>query len=128
MSPMFLNLNIGLKGYDPFRPPIYLGIDEHTLHKGQRFCTTFCDLKNRRVFDIQPGRSEADLACFLAKLKGRERVKVVCTDLSGSYRSLVRRFFPTASTKSSGRGWTNFSSTIRSSGPCTNKCTSFATS
>ena len=76
--------------------PRYLGIDEHTLHKGQRFCTTFCDLKNRRIFEVQPGRSEADLACFLSKLKGRERVKVVCMDLSSSYRSLVRRFFPNA--------------------------------
>ena len=76
--------------------PRYLGIDEHTLHKGQRFCTTFCDLKNRRIFDIQPGKSEADLATFLSKLKGRERVKVVCIDLSSSYRSLIRRYFPKA--------------------------------
>lgn len=76
--------------------PRYLGIDEHTLHKSQRFCTTFCDLKNRKVFDVQRGRSEADLAAFLRKLKGRERVKVVCIDLSGSYRNLVRRYFPNA--------------------------------
>jgi transposase len=76
--------------------PRYLGIDEHTLHKGQRFCTTFCDLKNHRVFDIQPGKSEADLAAFLSKLKGRERVQVVCIDLSSAYRSLVRRYFPKA--------------------------------
>jgi transposase len=76
--------------------PRYLGIDEHTLHKGQRFCTTFCDLKKRRIFDVQPGKSEADLAGFLSELKGRERVKVVCIDLSSSYRSLVRKFFPNA--------------------------------
>jgi len=76
--------------------PRYLGIDEHTLHKGQRFCTTFCDLKRRRIFEVQPGKSEADLAAFLDKLKGRERVKVVCIDLSSSYRSLVRRYFPNA--------------------------------
>lgn len=76
--------------------PHYLGIDEKTLHKGQRFCTTFCDLKNRRIFDIQAGKSEADLATFLSKLKGRERVKVVCIDLSSSYRSLIRRYFPNA--------------------------------
>jgi transposase len=38
-----------------------LGIDEHTLHKGMRFATTFCDLKNRRVFNISSGRSEAEL-------------------------------------------------------------------
>jgi transposase len=76
--------------------PFVLGIDEHTLHKGQRFATTFCDLKNRRVFDISPGRSEAELSGYLAGLKGRERVRVVCIDLSNSYRSLVRRWFPRA--------------------------------
>ena len=26
--------------------PMVLGIDEHTLHKKQRFATTFCDLRN----------------------------------------------------------------------------------
>lgn len=76
--------------------PRYLGIDEHTLHKSQRFCTTFCDLKNRRIFEVQPGKSEADLGKFLNKLKGREQVRVVCIDLSSSYRSLVRRYFPNA--------------------------------
>jgi len=76
--------------------PQVLGIDEHTLHRGQRFATTFCDLKNRRVFDISPGRSEAELAGYLRCLKGRERVRVVCIDLSNTYRSLVRRWFPRA--------------------------------
>ena len=51
--------------------PAFLGIDEHTLHKGQRFCTTFCDIKNHRIFDIQSGRSDKDLTAFLSKLKGR---------------------------------------------------------
>ena len=76
--------------------PQVLGIDEHTLHRGQRFATTFCDLKNRRVFDISPGRSEAELASYLRSLKGRERVRVVCIDLSNSYRSLIKRWFPRA--------------------------------
>jgi transposase len=76
--------------------PRYLGIDEHTLHKSQRFCTTFCDLKNRRIFDIRPGRSEAELAGFLGTLKGREQVRIVCIDLSSPYRRLIRRYFPRA--------------------------------
>jgi transposase len=76
--------------------PRVLGIDEHTLHKGQRFATTFCDLKRHRVFDISPGRSEAELASYLAKLRGREQVRVVCIDLSNSYRSMIRRWFPRA--------------------------------
>jgi transposase len=76
--------------------PRVLGIDEHTLHRGQRFATTFCDLHRRRVFDISAGRSEAELASYLRSLKGRDRVRVVCIDLSNSYRSLVRRWFPRA--------------------------------
>jgi transposase len=76
--------------------PRVLGIDEHTLHRGQRFATTFCDLKNHRVFDLSPGRSEAELAPFLCSLRGRERVRVVCIDLSNSYRALIRRWFPRA--------------------------------
>lgn len=76
--------------------PQVLGIDEHTLHRGQRFATTFCDLKNRRVFDLSPGRSEAELTSFLRSLRGRERVRVVCIDLSSSYRALIRRWFPRA--------------------------------
>ena len=76
--------------------PMVLGIDEHTLHKGQRFATTFCDLKRHRVFDISPGRSEAELASYLRTLRGRDKVKVVCIDLSNSYRSMIRRWFPRA--------------------------------
>ena len=76
--------------------PLYLGIDEHTLHKGQRYCTTFCDLKNHKVFEVHPGRSEEDLLGFLSTLKGRERVRLVCIDLSSPYRRLARRWFPNA--------------------------------
>jgi transposase len=76
--------------------PKVLGIDEHTLHKGQRFATTFCDLRNHKVFDIVKGRSEADILPFLRSLKGRERVRVVCIDLSSPYRAMIRRWFPNA--------------------------------
>jgi transposase len=76
--------------------PRVLGIDEHTVQRGQRFATTFCDLKNRRVFDLSPGRSEAELAPYLRSLHGRERVRVVCIDLSNTYRAIIRRWFPRA--------------------------------
>jgi len=76
--------------------PQVLGIDEHTLHKGQRFATTFCDLKNHRVFDISPGRSEAELAGYLRTLRGRDKVRVICIDLSNSYRAMIKRWFPRA--------------------------------
>lgn len=76
--------------------PQILGIDEHTLNKRQGFSTTLCDLKNRRVFDIVPGRSNQDLAHYFGSLKGRDKVKVVCIDLSSPYRKLIQRYFPNA--------------------------------
>ena len=76
--------------------PRVLGIDEHTLHRGQRFATTFCDLKKHRVFDLSKGRSESELSGYLSTLRGRQRVRVVCIDLSNPYRSMVRRWFPRA--------------------------------
>ena len=76
--------------------PQVLGIDEHTLHKGCRFATTFCDLKNHRVFDVVEGKSAPDLEAFLTSLQGRDKVRVVCIDMSASYRSLIKRYFPNA--------------------------------
>jgi transposase len=76
--------------------PQILGIDEHTLHKHQRFATTFCDLKNHKVFDVVEGKSAADLERYLSGLHGRENVRVVCIDLSSSYRAIIKRWFPNA--------------------------------
>ena len=76
--------------------PMVLGIDEHTLHKGQRFATTFCDLKNHKVFDVVKGRSAAEMIGFLKNLRGRERVRIVCIDLSSPFRALIRKWFPNA--------------------------------
>jgi transposase len=42
------------------------------------------------------GRYANDLACYFAELPGKKRVKVVCMDLSSSYRQLVQRYFPQA--------------------------------
>lgn len=76
--------------------PTVLGIDEHFFSKKEGFVTTFCDLKRHRVFELALGRSETALEPFLKGLKGRERVQVVCIDLSSSYRSIVRKYFPNA--------------------------------
>jgi len=76
--------------------PEVLGIDEHFFSKKNGYVTTFCDLKKHRVFELALGRSEKALEPFLRRLKGRERVKVVCIDLSSSYRAIVRKYFPNA--------------------------------
>lgn len=62
----------------------------------QGFATTLCNLSNHTIFDIVKGRSESDLRDYLASLHGKDRVKVVCMDLSSTYRSIVKKHFPNA--------------------------------
>lgn len=76
-------------------PPI-LGIDEHTLHRNGTFVTTFCDLRRHKVFDVVPGRSAGEMSEYLRGLKGRDKVLVVCIDLSNAYRDLIKKWFPNA--------------------------------
>jgi transposase len=76
--------------------PTVLGIDEHFFTRKQGYATTFCDLRSHRIFEVAKGRSEASLHSALMRMKGREQVQVVCIDLSSSYRSLVRKYFPNA--------------------------------
>jgi transposase len=76
--------------------PRVLGIDEHFFSRKAGYVTTLCDLRKHTVFDVVLGRSEGALADYLARLPGKERVRVVCMDLSSTYRALVRRHFPQA--------------------------------
>ncbi|WP_235810594.1 transposase [Legionella bozemanae] len=73
-----------------------MGIDEHFFSKKEGFATTFCDLRKHKVFDVVKGRSEEDLKTYLQQLPGKERVKVICMDLSSTYRSMVKKYFPNA--------------------------------
>ena len=88
--------------FDGVCPPV-LGIDEHSIHRkrtrhrrGTRFATTLCNLRTHRVFDVVEGRDPQNLNAYFTALKGKEYVRVICMDLSSSYRALVRRHFPNA--------------------------------
>ena len=76
--------------------PTVLGIDEHTFNKQSGYATTFCDLKKHRVFDVVKGKSQQDLKAYLASLPGKERVRVICIDLSSTYRRIIKQYFPNA--------------------------------
>jgi transposase len=76
--------------------PRVLGIDEHFFTRRRGYATTFCNLEKHTVHDVVLGRSEASLAAYLNALKGKDRVRIVCMDLSPTYRSLVRKHFPNA--------------------------------
>lgn len=76
--------------------PTILGIDEHFFTRKKGFATTLCDLRNHTIYDVVLGRSEASLEAYLQGLQGRDAVKVVCMDLSPTYRLVVKKYFPKA--------------------------------
>ena len=76
--------------------PRVLGIDEHFFTRKKGFATTFVDLRNHTVFDVKLGRSEPSLRPYLQGLQGRSNVQVVVMDLSETYRSIARQYFPGA--------------------------------
>jgi transposase len=82
--------------WHPPRCPQVLGIDEHFFTRKKGFATTLCDLKNHKIYDVVLGRSELSLEPYLQALEGKEAVRVVCMDLSVTYRSIVRKHFPKA--------------------------------
>jgi len=76
--------------------PQVLGIDEHFFTRRKGYATTLCDLKHHKVFDVVLGRSELALECYFSRLEGKKRVRVVCIDMSNTYRALIRKHFPNA--------------------------------
>ena len=76
--------------------PRVLGIDEHFFTRKRGYATTLVDLKNHKVFDVVPGRSELSLRQYLQRLRGKDQVQVIVMDLSETYRSIARKYFPNA--------------------------------
>ena len=76
--------------------PVVMGIDEHYFSKKEGYVTTFADLKKGKVFELALGRSQAALHKALSAMKGRHKVRVICIDLSVTYRKIIQRYFPNA--------------------------------
>lgn len=76
--------------------PKVMGIDEHFFTKKKGYATTMVDLRNHKVFDVKLGRSEPSLRSYLRGLKGKDEVQVMVMDLSETYRSIARKYFPNA--------------------------------
>src|SRR3954447_6760949 len=49
-----------------------------------------------KVYDVVRGRSEVSLENYLSRLRGKDRVRVICMDLSSTYRAIARKHFPNA--------------------------------
>ncbi len=70
-----------------------LGIDEHFFNCNTGYVTKLCDLRKHRIFDVVKGRYDRELFDYFNRLEGKEKMKVVCMDLSSSYRQIVQKYF-----------------------------------
>jgi transposase len=81
--------------------PERVGIDEHFFKRGKgferrRFVTMVVDQTNGRLIEVADGKTGPDVAAAVDRFSGRENVRWVSIDLSGSYRSFVKGYFPNA--------------------------------
>jgi len=92
--PEFLDRKLRERQNEPC--PRILGVDEHFFSRKDGYATTFCDLGHRKIFDVTLGRSEKSLEPYLNHLAGKDQVRVICMDLSSTYRAIAREHFPKA--------------------------------
>ena len=76
--------------------PKILGIDEKKFSKKHGYQTTLVNLQRHTVYDITLGRTESNLGKYLQKLPDRNNCKVIVMDLSETYRSIAKKYFPKA--------------------------------
>lgn len=93
------HLELNLKRHINYPWPKTIGIDEHFFSRSKgykEFATILVDYNNKRVREMVLGRSKAELFEALKEIPGRENVKNVALDLSDSYKSFAKEFFPNA--------------------------------
>jgi transposase len=92
-------LEVKLREHNQKKWPEVVGLDEHFFlrHKGRtEFVSVFTDLKKKKMFEMARGKDRKQLEEQLKEIPGRENVKIVVIDMSSSYRSFVKNFFPNA--------------------------------
>ena len=66
-----------------------LGIDETSSKKGHNYVTTFVDMKQHRVVDVQPGKDSKTISGFVEQLElkggNRKQIEQVCIDMSPAF-------------------------------------------
>lgn len=83
-----------VQAYFKVEAPEHLCIDEVHVDRAARFIAL--DGDERRVIDLLPDRKKETVAEWLRGLQNKERVKVVCMDMSHYYRSAVETELPNA--------------------------------
>ena len=97
MSPPTAAKIVNLIEYAPKKLPEVLAIDEFRGNaEGERFQCILADPKNHKVLDILPTRKHEDIYHYLGQFKNKNDVQVVVMDMTGGYKSLMKRLFPQA--------------------------------
>lgn len=78
-----------------FKVPAFLGIDEKNL-KRVGMVTVITDLEHRTVFDMVPGRTQADLDSYFSRLDGLDRVRWVSSDMYRPFWKSIAKYTPNA--------------------------------
>lgn len=78
-----------------FKVPAFLGIDEKNL-KRVGMVTVITDLEHRTVFDMVPGRTQADLDAYFSGLEGLDRVRWVSSDMYRPFWKSIAKHTPNA--------------------------------
>ena len=82
--------------------PKTIGIEEHSFLRSAKkhktdFVTVFIDYSNRRMKEVVLGKAIGDLTnSHIKSIEGRDNVKNVVLDLSPTFRSFAKDFFPQA--------------------------------
>ena len=76
--------------------PTFLGMDDFSVRKGQRYQTIFCDLEQRRRLEVVDGRDGEGVRPYLESLSEPEKVRAVAMDMSEAYRGAVQLCLPKA--------------------------------
>lgn len=93
------HLDLNLRRHINYPWPKTIGIDEHFVSRSKgfrEFATIIVDYNNKRVREMVLGKTKAELTAALKYIPGRENVKNVNLDLSDTYKSFVKEFFPNA--------------------------------
>jgi transposase len=79
--------------------PEVVCVDEHFFSRRKgftEFVTMFADYKKGTLFEMAEGKDKKSLWEQMERIPGREKVKSVVIDMSSSYRSFIKEFFPNA--------------------------------
>lgn len=79
-------------------PMRYVGIDEKSIARGHTYATVLTDLERSRVWEVTPGRKEADADAAWASLteEQRQAVEAVTMDMWPAYENSARTALPHA--------------------------------